>query len=616
MISIKNLKGLQTHQFPDDTIVEWPSDQRGKYMISGLHAGSYEIQITPRIGFPEESQILQIEEEGPEIEVENLQLQNVFFISGEVVDEEDELIGGAEVIASEWVEGLTSLQTSTNEEGLFRVGPFLKDKSIWVEAQVSDHSFSEVQKVISGRTDLRLTLQKLLVLKGEVIERETGNLLKEFTVSALSGLDNTRSARWTNEYTFDGSMGRFSVEVDWRITLVIVDAPGFDFRFIPISFTTGSVHDLGTIELDRGREVTGTVVDATNGHPIVGAEVRRTQWDHPDDLFIVYTYYHRETTTTDEQGKFTLTSLPKEGLTIEVSAEGYFRSETNLSDDQDSPRIELRKISHPTIRGRVQSIEGVPLKAGLVLHNIGLETTHTKATNSDGTFEILADDGTYELKARMLRYGDSNKETIVVDNQLLVVDILLTIDTSGSSILGNVTGLVENESATVRVNSTHGDTVRRDFLLGNKSYSFGGISAGQYRVEGQTSLKRKISKVVSIKGNNSSVIVDLAFDGTSNLSGIVTAGGKPVGNVRVWAKPKTEGHIGGTAKSREDGIYLIENLEDGEYDVQTDRGLSFTVEITSDTFFDMKVGDLSFVGTVVTELPTPRHDRSVEIRFR
>ena len=604
VIFVNNKEGLQPHQYPDESIAIWRSDHSGKYLISGLQTGTYELQITPRIGLPKESQQLSIDEEEPEVTEKKLLLQRYYFISGEVVDEEENLVVDGEVIATEWVEGLTSIQTSTDEKGLFRIGPFLKDKSIWVEAQVPDHSFSEVQKVLAGQANLRLTLRKLHVLTGRVIERETGHLVKEFTVSALSDLDSTSSARWEYEYIFDGSMGKFSVEVDWRITRVIVEAPGFDFRFIPISLTNGIVHDLGTIELDRGREVTGTVVDATTGNPIAGAEVRYTQWDDPDELRAFYTYQHSEPTTSNASGEFTLSQLPKEEVTIEVWAKGYFRSETLLSEGQESFRVELWEISHPTILGKVMSNEGIPLKAGLWLYDVDSKRTNALSTNSDGTFEIFTNDGKYELRAGISKHGDSNTETIVVDNQIPVVDVLLTIYTSGSSISGTVSGLAETESVFLRVYDTHGESVRRTYLHGNKSYSFEGIIAGEYRVEGKTSMNRKISKEVSIKGNNSSVIVDLAFDGTSNLSGVVTVGGKPVGNVRVWAHPKTEGLIGGEAKSEEDGSYLIENLEDGEYDIQTNRGLSFTVEITSDTFFDIEVGDLSFAGTVVTELAT------------
>ena len=534
-----------------------------------------------------------------------MQLESVHFISGEVVDEEDQLIVGAEVVASEWIEELTSIKTRTNDKGLFRIGPFLTNKSIWVEAHLSEYGFSEVQKIEAGQPiDLRLSLRKLLVLKGSVIERETGILVEDFSVSALSGLGNASREMWTNAYTFDGSMGSFSVEVDPRITHVIIEAPGFAFRFIPIDSATGDVHDIGTIELDQGRIVAGSVKDVTTGNPIVGAEVRYTQWGNANTLLAFYTYNHRESIETDNHGEFTLSPLPKEEVTVEISADGYFHSETILCEEQESLRVELRKISNPTIQGRVQSFEGNPLKAELVLQNVKLGTTDILATDSDGTFEILANDGTYNLHARKSGFGDSNSETIVVKNQGLVANVLLIINTAGNSILGSITGLVEAESLIVRVFDSDLAKIRSAYLYGNESYSFGGLAEGHFRVEGKTSLNRKISQHVAIDGNDSSVTVDLAFHGTSNLRGVVMAGGKPVGNVRVWAEPKAEGHLQGEAKSQEDGSYLIENLDDGEYNVHTDRGISFDVLITSDTFFDIDVGALSFAGTVVSRLPT------------
>lgn len=604
IISVHHLNGLRPQQYPDKFTANWQSDQHGVFSITGLETGIYEIRITPRIGLPEELQELIIEEEEPEIKVENLQLQNAYFISGEVVDEENESIDGADVIATEWNEGLSSIQTSTNKMGSFCIGPFVKDMSIWVEARVSDTAFSEVQKVVSGRADLKLTLRKLLNLKGTVVERETGNLVEQFTISALSGLGKERLVWWTNKYTFDGSKGHFSVDVDWRINHVIVNAPGFDFRFIPISLTNDKVHDLGVIELDQGRVVKGVVVDADTSSPIKGAEVQYTQWDHQDEIRAFYTVRHHESTTTNALGEFTLSDLSNEEGTLEIWAMGYFRSETRLSEDDEFLRIELREMSHPTISGRVQSTEGVPMKARLWFYEVGETSSSPLSTSSDGTFEIVANDGEYELSAGTVEHGQSNTETIVVENQIPVVDVLLTINTSGNSISGRVSGLMEKESLVVRVYNSNGGSVRRDYLIGNTSYQFRGISEGRFHVEGRTSSNRKISKEVRIEGNNTKTTVDFAFDGTSNLSGMVTAGGRPVDNVRVWAEPKTEGHIGGECKSQEDGSYLIEHLEDGEYDIRTNRGFSFEVEVTSDTYFDFEVGKLTFAGKIDTKLPT------------
>ena len=605
IISVHHLNGLRPQQYPDEFTADWQSDQHGIFSISGLETGTHEIRITPRIGLPEELQELIIEEEEPEIKEKNLQLQNVYFISGEVVNEENESIDWADVIATEWNDGLSSIQTSTNKKGSFRIGPFVKDMSIWVEARVSDTAFSEVQKVVSGRADLKLTLRKLLNLTGTVVERETGSLVEQFTISALSGLGKDRLVWWTKEYTFDGSKGHFSVNVDWRITHVVVCAPGFDFRFIPVSLTKDNVHDLGIIELDRGRVVKGVVVDVDTGSPIKGAEVQYTEWDHQDEIRAFYTVRHHEPKTTDALGEFTLSDLPKEEGTLQIWGMGYFRTETRLSEDDEFLRIELREMSHPTISGRVESTEGFPMKVGLWLYDVDAKTTHASSTKSDGTFEIVTNDGEYELSAGNSEHGKSKTETIVVENQIPVVDVLLTIDTSGNSISGKVTGLMEKESLILRVYNSNEGTIRSNsYLYGNASYSFSGISEGLYHVEGRTSSNRKISNEVRFEGNNTTAIVDFAFDGTSNLSGTVTAGGKPVDNVRVWAEPKTEGHIGGECKSQEDGSYLIEHLEDGEYDIRTNRGFSFEVVITSDTYFDLEVGQLTFAGNVVTKLPT------------
>ena len=305
-------------------------------------------------------------------------------------------------------------------------------------------------------------------------------------------------------------------------------------------------------------------------------------------------------------GKFTLSPLPIEEVTVEVRAEGYFSSETNLSKDQDSIEIDIRKKSHPTILGRVQSHEGLPLKATLSIRRVDSPNWmgwDTQPTNLNGTFELMEDDGTYELHATESGFAKSNTETVVVEDQIPVDDLLLLINTSGNSISGNVTGLVETESVTVRLKDAKANTLRRAFLQGNHSYSFEGIPEGDYTIEGTSSLRRELSKQVMIEGNNSSVTVDLAFDRTSILSGMVTAGGNPVANVRVWAESKTEGHLRGESRS-EDGSYSIENLDDGEYDIHTDRGLFFEVVITSDTYFDIEVGKLTFAGTVVSQLPT------------
>jgi len=90
-----------------------------------------------------------------------------------------------------------------------------------------------------------------------------------------------------------------------------------------ILFATANSASLN-IDVENRATITGSVLDAQSGEPIVGAEVVLVELN--------------QTTTTDENGDFSLEAEPGE-YTLEVEADGYEKSEERVEVTEDGTNV-------------------------------------------------------------------------------------------------------------------------------------------------------------------------------------------------------------------------------------------------------------------------------------
>ena len=384
-IEVSHVGGLLEEQLFKPSIYTWVSDDEGRVTISGLEPGTYEFEVVARIGFPASIRRMQFESEESDDSVERLSIPIAHFISGSVVDESDEPVANVEVIGYDVLYSREpqrqSISTLSDEEGSFWIGPFLKGESVYLEAKSLDNRFSATREAYAGHTRLKMKLRDPLNLTGTIVDAATGAPVENFTVTAMSGFANTM---WTRERTVQGADGSLNLKnLDWRITHIVVEAMGYEFRLIRVRFESGGVVDMGTIELEVGRTLAGVVVDSSTGEPIEGAEIRHVGPDQPVDHYDTYLYRKRKASTSDSLGRFTLEALPRDDASILVTARNYGLLFSTLTNGQDNVQFELdrteamsnvdvEKLQFATIRGRVEDLRGQPLQEDVMVQDIGL----------------------------------------------------------------------------------------------------------------------------------------------------------------------------------------------------------------------------------------------------
>jgi Carboxypeptidase regulatory-like domain len=121
-----------------------------------------------------------------------------------------------------------------------------------------------------------------------------------------------------------------------------------------------------------------------------------------------------------------------------------------------------------------------------------------------------------------------------------------------------------------------------------------GIPNGRIQVTAQTYAERSLTKSIQIDEGTRDLTLDIQFPTEARLSGRVTRGGQPVTHVTVRASPREPGLVSASAKTDENGRYLIEGLNNGDYLIiveGTSGGKS--QRISGPTFLDIELEPLS-----------------------
>ena len=187
--------------------------------------------------------------------------------------------------------------------------------------------------------------------------------------------------------------GRFELESPGGTIRVEVSGPSFAPEAVTATVEGGATADLGTITVERGRSVSGRVLDP-GGVPVAGAEVAVGTLLSGDGskLYIPTESIGAKSTTTGEDGRFVLTGFGPGPLTAVAGKSGVGRaSSVALPRGKDSVSIDLVLAATGKLSGVVRG-DGKPVGETLVIANpIG-------ATASN-FFVTTGPDGSYALDA-------------------------------------------------------------------------------------------------------------------------------------------------------------------------------------------------------------------------
>ena len=142
--------------------------------------------------------------------------------------------------------------------------------------------------------------------------------------------------------------GRFNVRVHADTHTLMVDAPGFFPWFVRLFAATGSdgEYDFGQIVLEHERTVSGRILDAASGAPVVDAIVRHSsrQYDDPYLRMLTINWFGNRTLyALTREARTTLGSCPPKraflkslSLAAGLDTSEYLRRLPNLTSKSRS----------------------------------------------------------------------------------------------------------------------------------------------------------------------------------------------------------------------------------------------------------------------------------------
>ena len=109
--------------------------------------------------------------------------------------------------------------------------------------------------------------------------------------------------------------------------------------------------------------------------------------------------------------------------------------------------------------------------------------------------------------------------------------------------------------------------------------------------------------------------MDFVFAGTSELKGLVTAGGRPVRAVELRITPHVSGGVTAYDTTTETGNYMVRGIADGRHRIRMRTGHLFEVDVFGGTTFNIELPSTSLSGRIfVDQTSTPVRGGSVTIQ--
>lgn len=564
-------RDLPTVRIPDHLDFSWYSDANGLFKISGLIPSN---RYVVAVGLPDSyvaSESFAIEVSESDIHSKELRLSNAIFVLGHVEDPDQARVLAASVRAQSTAESRRGefwrTTTTTDAEGEFRLGPFVRGVEMWLTATHEDWGISQRIRTKSGDHGVELVLKSLVHVFGTVTDESTGKLIDAFKLIAIA-------EEASHSFPHSGAKGEFSAMVDRNTIGLIVDSEDHTAYFkLDIELESVDEYDLGAIALERGRTLIGKVHDESSGQPIVGATL--SLQDHEDDQLeadhfwseVKRSYLDQTVhSITDDNGTYELAPLPIHSTHIKAFGFGYLRKEMKVDEAVTHLDIALTKDPrlNTRIKGRIVTDVGEPAQGTVVIQTES--SSSSSSVRPDGTFDRVMTADDYDIYA-ITDQGRSDKVHVAL-TEGEIREVTLVVKSEGR-LTGVIEGLSDGETASLEivVASEKFDSPRHASGLGNGSFVVEGIGIGKFVLTAATNKKREQQKPFEVGEATGEASVELYFSGQSQLYGSLkfSDGSIPAGEVKAIAK--RDGKTSGSGIIDDDGTYEIKGLDDGEYTI-------------------------------------------------
>jgi len=366
--------------------------------------------------------------------------------------------------------------------------------------------------------------------------------------------------------------GRFeigSLQPETSVDLV-VDREGFVAAVVP------------GVETGGGEMV--EVVLQPAGRPAIGARV--SIFDPGGGRFS----FGGEMAFTDGDGHYRLDGVEPGRHGVEAELDGYRRAAHDFAVEPGINRLDLRLGGGVEASGWVVDERGAAVAgAGVYLRGDGIGSSSFTATSgADGRFTITdVSPGDYRLGAHKDGYADVLADDLVNVRGEAVTGLEVVLG-RGATLTGQITGLELDELSRLRLRVFSDKGMREGEVDYDGLYRVANLAPGEWRVLAQVDDGgRQVSGEVVIEEAQFEARLDLDFGRGYVVEGVALLNGtSPIVGARI-SLSRLGGGYAGSAQTRHDGGFRIEDVEAGSYrlNLREIGGLSHTeeIEIEGDT---------------------------------
>jgi thermitase len=313
--------------------------------------------------------------------------------------------------------------------------------------------------VLEGSTTVaNLHLSKVTVsgnITGSVTDAKDGSAIVGATVSDGNGTALTDAL---GSYTIDN--------VPPGTYQVVASKEGYQSSSLTVSILSGTtaVANLSLNQIILPGSITGSVTNAKDGSPIVGATVSDGNG----------------TALTDALGSYTIDNVPAESYQVMASKEGYQSSSLTVSVLSGTTAIANFSLSQIIVSGSITgSVTDAKYGSAIVGATVS-DGTRTATTDASGKYTIAdVPPGTYQVVASKEGYQNSSLTVSVLSGATAVANLSLNQIILPGSIIGSVTDAKDGSPI---VGATVSDGTRTATTDASGKYTIADIPPGIYQL--------------------------------------------------------------------------------------------------------------------------------------
>ncbi len=526
--------------------------------------------------------------------------------------------------------GGTRSEEPTGPDGLFVLEGLTTGETYEIQAMGEAGLGPRKAGVVAPAEGVELVVTGTGQIRGRVVDGDSGRPIPDFQVryqpDAQGGMRfvmRMGPGRGRGPYErqpFHAEEGSFVLEdVPAGRWTVEAFAPGYQAGSASaVSVSESEAAEGVEVRLSKGGAISGRVLEARTGRPILDATVRAelSGGEPRMGMMRIEGEGDDNEAATDAEGRYEIAGLAPGTWTVTASHPDWSEATTSVELKEAPATADIRL-------GRGGSIGGTVLAAGRPV--AGAQVSLSASGDSGfrpgagmmggGEQSALSDEGgrfrferlnpgRYTLGASLRDQSSAPAEAVVTGDDAQEVQLVLS---EGALVRGIVTGLPENLLAGVTVSARGQDFWSTTRTATGGTFELAGVPEGVVTLRANAgdflTGSRSASTTVSIGPGQTEAAAEIAFEQGFRVDGRVTRGGKPVTDAWVAAFPEAGNLRSANGRTDEAGAYALEGLEAGRYNISanTQEGAPIrrTVDVSGDTTVDLEAPPARLGGTVV-----------------